>query len=361
MALSIGEETNNDSSKVDQEKNGRKLRSKDVSTSKKTLFDFDNLNRLLYRNERVVVSGVTDFDNLYSYNQEIGLPPQNLTNKLTEITLVDEVEVELEDDVLEDETYELFHKKMKKEEKVMANEDKLRILSEVDNLQTQLQLLKQYDWVRHLPQICHINDTRDIDELESKKELTIIEIEKLLRKYDSWKRRSDQLVNDMKNDIADLVDPVEEYDLPLETIKLNRKMEIRQRFGPTIKLKLNNGFMLVIDPVLPPKVVKSGKSDYAWKPSPIKVSSPIKSKVVKPTRVQPKPRTIHLEEVESIDLMTRSTGDLIFGTKITNLKVPQDGFQLPKFMKTESLTDEQERASFRKSLTQPYVGSPSVA
>lgn len=342
------------------EKTGRKLRSKDViPRSKQTLFNFDNVNRVLYQDQAIIIDQGTDFDNFYRYNQDIQLPAPKLINNLTKSSIFDYATRKLPiKDGLTDEIYENFHKKMKKEEKLMANEDKLRILSEVDNLQNQLSLLKQYDWVRHLPNICHINDFQDFDELELKKQLTIYEIEKLLKKYESWKRRSEQLVNDIKNPIIDIIPPQKEYDLSLDQIKLNRKKQIRNKYGPIIKLKLNNGFILVIDPILPPKIIKSDngidikvyKSQFKYPESPpVKVKKSFKPR--KHYKTKSKSISItKLVDVESVDLMTNHNGEMIFGTRIVDLKVPQDGFQLPKLMRKESLNNEQERISFRKSL-----------
>jgi something-about-silencing protein 4 len=266
----------------------------------------------------------------------------------------------------------MFHKKMKKDEKVMANEDRLRILSEVDNLQTQLNLLNQYDWVRHLPNICSINDVRDYDELVEKKDLTVVEIENSLRKYDNWKRRSDQLAHDIKSNIETSDGADEEYNLSLETIKANRKRENRQKYGPVIKLYLNNGYLLVIDPIQPPRivksqpgrirdsVVKSHTSNGIRKPSPGKhkerkrhtIATPKGALKVSPKPVLPPPTLLVvstikipknqcLENTSSVNLMTCSENGVIFGTKLSDMKVPHDGFVLPKLIKNVSKDNDQ--------------------
>ena len=69
----------------------------------------------------------------------------------------------------------------------MSNEERIKNLWELDTLQSQLERLTQYDWIRSLPDITVIKDMKDYDELERKKELTIKEIERLLQKHENWK------------------------------------------------------------------------------------------------------------------------------------------------------------------------------
>jgi len=350
---------------------GRKLRSKDGRNDKRaTLFNFDNINKLVYRDVVITVKKPSDFVNVYCHSQDCQLPDTSQVQKasnLTEIRLGDDGRVQRKvADPLPDDVFMMFHKKMKKDERVMANEDRLRILSEVDNLQTQLNLLNQYDWVRHLPSICSINDVRDYDELVEKKDLTVLEIENSLRKYDSWKRRSDQLAHDIKANL-DASDGDKEYTLPLETIRANRKRENRQKYGPVIKLYLNNGYLLVIDPIQPPRIVKtqpdrlrdSGltslknyKSNGVYKPNSRKHRERKRHTIAAPKPASPPPplppistiripKNQSLENASCVDLMTSSENGMIFGTRLSEMKVPHDGFVLPKLIKNMSRETDQ--------------------
>ncbi|KAG7195650.1 uncharacterized protein KQ657_003420 [Scheffersomyces spartinae] len=163
-------------------------------------------------------------------------------------------------DPLEDAIYGNFHRKMRREEKLMLTLERNDVLSEVDTLNHNLQLLQQYDWMRHLPSITRIDDPNDYDELESKKNLTIIEINKILRKYDNWKRRYDKLTNDIRtfNQNPHPNDSYEqdEYSIPVAQLRQRRLMQKRKLLGPIIKLRLNNGHVIIYDPEKPSVSVK---------------------------------------------------------------------------------------------------------
>lgn len=248
----------------DDGKSTRRLRSKEETNTecKPTLFNFEDINGLLYRDERIEVSSETSFENLYHSMNDAELPPKYKISRGSTIEIKEELlprRTKHYENILPDEIYEPFHRKMRKEERTMVNSDRLRILSEVDNLQCLLQKLNQYDWARHLPAITYIRDTRDYNELEEKKKLTIAEIGSILEKYDDWKRRQDKLNSDIREfDISRGEEKEsDEYTAPLEILKQRRAKQRRDAIGPIIKLRLNNGYSLIIDPVLAPKIVRT--------------------------------------------------------------------------------------------------------
>lgn len=243
--------------------NGRKLRSKDElkKNTDKALFNFENINKLIHRDQSIKIIGKTSNNSLYRYYGEHETSIPITINKIRDIESCNNIshrKSKQKVDILEDSIYEIFHKKMKKEERTMVNIDRSRIFSEVDNLYLLLQSLNQYDWIRHLPSITHINDIRDYDELESKKDLTIKEIQRIINKFENWKRRQDKLISDIKkyDTIRDDSDHEQDFHLPMEYLKQKRLKQRRMQAGPIIKLNLRNGYALVIEPFANPRIVK---------------------------------------------------------------------------------------------------------
>ncbi|EMG47447.1 Subunit of the SAS acetyltransferase complex, putative [Candida maltosa Xu316] len=141
---------------------------------------------------------------------------------------------------------------MKKNEKQMSNEERIKNLWELDTLQSQLENLNQYDWIRSLPNITKINDPKNYDELERKRELTISEIERLLRKHDNWRKRKEFFNNEVKeyspfenNEFENDDESDEEYDMPIETLRKRRQLERRKKYGPIIKVNLDEVVVVV--------------------------------------------------------------------------------------------------------------------
>lgn len=242
---------------------GRKLRSKDElkKNTDKALFNFENINKLVHRDQTIKIINKKSYDSLYRYYGETETTIPTNINKSRNIEIRNNLshrKSKQKVDILHDSIYEIFHKKMKKEERTMVNIDRSRILSEVDNLDLLLQALNQYDWVRHLPNITQINDIRDYDELETKKKLTIKEIQRILNKFENWKRRQDKLISDIKKHDTHREDSdhEQEFLLPIEYLKQKRLKERRIQAGPIIKLNLRNGYALVIEPFVNPRIVK---------------------------------------------------------------------------------------------------------
>ncbi|KAG2734550.1 hypothetical protein G9P44_002556 [Scheffersomyces stipitis] len=398
----------------------RKLRSNDhlKKEPNQLLFNFENLSRLLYRNDPISVSSETDYGKLFVSGADPGLPLPSAISKKSDVQIRSELLPRSKKNIadpLPDKCYDVFHRKMKKEEKVMTNEDRLRILSEVDNLQTQLALLNQYDWIRHLPGIAFINDPRDYEELEQKKLLTISEIERLIRKHENWRRRLDAITAAIKEFeiYGDDEKETDEYDVPIDVLKERRQAERRRLYGPRIKLRLNNLYSLIIDPILPPKIVhtseliKNGKSksgirkditpisngasnglhkpERTYKlpvrqqPSKSHPKAPVKQKLSRSVKhnsldksletVSPVSKTMEissphfkriarrgnsdyrLEDIttEHLDFQINGTDEIAFGTHI-GIEVSTREFQLPRALKRTADRTLKEREAFNSEL-----------
>ncbi|KAG7661710.1 uncharacterized protein J8A68_004768 [[Candida] subhashii] len=370
---------------IKKEKPERQLRSKDIAQKQpnKTLFNFDNVNEHLQGNKPIKLTDTTGDENRpYVFYGESGnvpdLPPHTDTLKIVEPLLPRRSQNR--DDPLPDSLYEVFYKKMKKEEKVMTNEERLRILSEVDSLQDQLKLLHQYDWIRHLRNIASINNPNDYEELQLKRDLSIAEIRRLLRKHDNWRRRYDTLNNDIRenigvNDGSELSDDPD-YECSIEELRDRRKLERAQRYGPVIRLNLSEKYSLVIDPVAPPKIVE------VEPPNPIrKVESPNHiAKVEKPIETKPEPidtvsremQTMpasdiriqtnamlsstgipkskvwvyrqNLEEVENVNEIDFQIKDSthVFGTSLERLEPTVGGFKMPHALRKRNFRPQKQ-------------------
>lgn len=242
----------------------RKLRSKEDGTSK-VLFNFDKINRLITDNKRITIENDVTTTNMYRwYEDDAKIPEAAKTAKTVNLKLLNQLlprRNKLKLDKLDPSVYEPFHKKMKKEEKNMTNSDRMKIMAEVDNLRTQLQLINQYDWIRHLPKITHINDLKNYDELVLKRELTIREISRLLKKFDDWKRRNDRLLQDIK-DFEHGIDSDDEDErilrVPIEELQQQRMEQRIEKDGKTVVLNLRNGYGILAGPYLVPKIIEFG-------------------------------------------------------------------------------------------------------
>ncbi|CAH2354805.1 hypothetical protein CLIB1423_19S00694 [[Candida] railenensis] len=337
--------------------NERKLRSKDeIRRSNPTLFNFEKINKLLFRDQPIKVTSSLNFENLYNESgaSSSSQQPKVPTSKANSVVIREELlprksKGKARDVPLQDSNYELFHKRMKKEEKKMTNIDRQRILNECDTLETSLRLLEQHDWVKHIRSITQIYDPHNYKELEYKKVLTIYEIKRLLKKYASWKKREDQLMLDIKqynhkishrgentfnagdvvsnghsihNDLEPNSDSVEsEFSLSLDELKNKRKSERCQKYGQIIKLKLHNGLSLVIDPVFPPKFIQT--LDTSTKTTPVTSNSP-------------EPKDTSTEEVAKL------------GIEIPNIE--PHNFTISQNWKLHSKEWKSERAKLRNSL-----------
>ncbi|CAI5759392.1 unnamed protein product [Candida verbasci] len=317
----------------------RKLRSKDTTNNNSTLlYDFDNINEYISNDKPIGITKKAS-DNHYSW---FGIMNKPLPTKQIDIIEIDQIlPRRVQIDPLPSSKYEIFHRKMRKDEKQMINEEKDRNFYELDILTSELQTLNQYNWEKRLCQITKVNDPRDTSELELKKQLTINEIEKILRKSENWRKRNDLFNNKFKNYVRKETDESDEdYDLPLEEVKLKRKNERRLKYGPKVKLNLGNDLCLIIDPFGIPKIVKGHAAITKSKTqSPRKIvrempkSKPkevIKKEVHVPIESF-KQKSIKLENVtKDMKIDFKNSGDeVLFGTLSNNLPTFANGFQLP--------------------------------
>lgn len=241
----------------------RKLRSTGPNGRKNALFCFDDVSALLFREAPMRTSHHTNYDDLHSHFADSALPEPTQHLGSSRVTAVDDFlpRKRSKTDVLPDALYEPFHRRMTREEKAMTASDRAKVLTDMEFLQALLLLLNQKDWAIHLPKITVINDPRDPAELHLKLRLTKAEIARLLAKYDSWKRRCDLLARDMR-EYAEGVDSDDEnadvFLLPPLVLAARRERQRAVKNGPVVRIKLNNGFEIILDPCGIPKIVPEG-------------------------------------------------------------------------------------------------------
>ncbi|KAM9894787.1 hypothetical protein OXX79_008478 [Metschnikowia pulcherrima] len=252
----------------------RKLRSSDSGAKNAALlYDFDHVNKLIHEDARIrldFVSKVSRSSPYEHFGEACKISSQTINSDLS----VRRAEEELPRrrrriiaDPLNDEVYETFHRRMKKEERSRTLTDRGRMYFEMDNLKSQLELLQQHDWNKHLPTLTKINDRSDVDELLKKRQATMHEIEKTLAKFANWEARSSVLSAEMKvwesqtltrkrvdDDDADDVDETV-LDVPLHILAKERRQRRIARDGMPIRILLRNGHQVRYNPYSSPTVV----------------------------------------------------------------------------------------------------------
>ncbi|KAI5954897.1 hypothetical protein KGF54_001458 [Candida jiufengensis] len=293
----------------------RKLRSRDdKQLEDKNLFNFDNINHYLYREKEIRIDNNPEIDKLplYTYYKEENneeIKPKLIDHgdiiKIKRKKIIIDPNIE---DPLPDSTYQIFHRKMRKEEAQMLNEEKIKNLMELDNFQNYLKLLNQYDWIRHLPSITKINDLKNLEEMEIKKNLTIDEIEKMLYKQSIWKKKKDEFANNVRlyNNQGiqfEIID--EEYDL--SQVPDDEEDEEDEELMNEVA-ENNNG----AEKSITKKVVKRVRKPKA--------------------KIEPKVEEVKekLEDIDgTINIDIYGSSDDLFGSDFFDVKVSEKGFQLP--------------------------------
>ncbi|KAH3672088.1 hypothetical protein WICPIJ_010173 [Wickerhamomyces pijperi] len=170
--------------------------------------------------------------------------------------------------------YELYHRKMEKEEKRMANRDKEKIYFEADKLKSDIETLNSLEWTRSLPHMTYVRDVKDVTEMTKKRDLTVKYIETILGKFDSYKKREDRITKrsklrlrekdlqiytkvDKYDYMAESATDEEEENMTNEEIKKHRERKLFAKFGPRIKLNLTNGKTLIAEPFKETSVVET--------------------------------------------------------------------------------------------------------
>lgn len=258
-----------------EEQKRRRLRLSDTDATKNTafLYNFDNGNLLLHENGRIRIDDKSpaSSENLYVYFGDASVAPPPVIGRNNEIRY-EPAELPRRrrrnlEDPLNDHVYETFHRRMKKDERSRTLTDRARMYFEMDNLKTQLELLEQHDWNKHLPQITILKDRSDVDELLAKRLATMREIKKTLAKFASWEARCNAHAREVKEFDArrrtvlalendDDADDADEsiLDVPLEELAKKRRIRRLEKHGRPIRILLGNGCSIRYNPYLTPLV-----------------------------------------------------------------------------------------------------------
>ncbi|CAK9439870.1 uncharacterized protein LODBEIA_P39700 [Lodderomyces beijingensis] len=333
----------------------RRLRSNDTLAKdphpNNNLFNFDKVNQYLYNAKPIQISADAspNWPLYHFYTDDASLSPKPSIDpaKFKIIKLDASCQPPSsslpplfrtkKNDPLPASKFEIFHRKMRKDEKQMLNDEKIRHLSELDTLQHNLALLHQYDWIRHLPQITHIQDKNDLQEMELKRDLTVAEIERIMARSAEWRKKKDAFVLEMKN--FDVVDDDDNDDLEYDVA-----WEKSMRFGESGNNKNNkdNNENKKKDKNVKNKDKKEkekGLETPRVKKLTLKLGPPPSPKVHTPKSSQVKgasalERAKKLEEVgkeADINLFVTDTPhDYIFGCDFQDIPASITGFQLPQ-------------------------------
>lgn len=241
----------------------RKLRLSDGPTASSLQFNFENINKLLFLHEPLQVKAVPeDWGKPYRYfHSAIEIPP--VTKKQVTITSHDTIlprRNRVRSDPLPDELYLPFHRRMKKDEKSVTTSERDRIYFEMDNLRAQLQHLKGNEWQRYLPVTTVITNKVDQEELHRKRELTILELERILARLAGWEGRCNKLASDLKrfekkqgqfldSDCSDDESILSESFLKIRAAKSRKRL---YEYGAPCRILLRNGYSISFNPYRDP-------------------------------------------------------------------------------------------------------------
>ena len=238
-----------------------------------TLFNFERVNGLIYRNEEITISPAVSSDKLYTDllpNDAFVLPKRPSTAIVVHEVIRPRRTRNNLPEPLPDHLYVGFHRRLKREETMMTNADILRLLLEIDRLKDHLRILQSLDWARHLPTITVVNNRADMSEMENKRRLTIGEIERLIANYDLWCRRQDRLraenrlldTHDLPSDDEDV------FSISIEQLRERREKEKTSKL-PHLILNLGNGYAVVSEPSKLPQIQPINDKEHIALRSPI--------------------------------------------------------------------------------------------
>ena len=315
----------------------RKLRSKDERSKKPNLFNFENTNSILYEGHKLGLSFGSKANNYYKYypdedkntcdlrDKHIGSEIEFITDSLPRLSK--------KNDELHDNVYSLFHRKMMREEKTMSNAEKEKVNSEIDNYSLKLNSLLLDGWTNVLPCITYIEDKNDYPELVTKKKLTIQEISRLIETFENIRKRQESLKAEIKSWYTETTkgsDDRSEFDMSIYQLKEKRLREKLKR-GPIIRLRLHNGYEIIIDNNGIPKVRKIDDSLNGNKEHTTSKKSP----------------TIN---VHKLDFKVKAEEDVAFGVRLSDLG--REDFEIKKEWKKFASTYKVERIKNRKALNE---------
>lgn len=234
------------------------------------LFDFDNGNVLLTLNQPIFL------DRLKS---QVPIQLKSLIATKEEPVLVKREPVVFREldlparrfrnvpDPLADDVYQVFHRRMKKDERSVALVDKSKLHFDIDNLQSQLKLLDQHDWIKHLPSMVVLNDRNDYDELVTKRGMARKDILKTLKKFQDWEARSSAHTLTVKNHLRGNIGLGDEDDLneliltrSIPSLAKERAALRIAQHGTPVRIVLRNGYDLLAMPHRKPRIVLTGTS-----------------------------------------------------------------------------------------------------
>lgn len=192
------------------------------------------------------------------------------------------------EDMLSDDIYRPYHKRMLKQENRMINNDKLQSEAEAERLQRIFEKLDSMDWKSSLVKITVIQNLDDDKELEDKRILTKKAIEDMLDKFHDMKNRSNLLsrnykvgrIDPVKNPevLYDKVDKTlimgyesssdeEEEAMSMDEIRTHRRLKREQRYGCPVVIHLKESarsrmkFTIVAEPLRKPYIAKNTKDE----------------------------------------------------------------------------------------------------
>lgn len=252
------------------EQKKRKLRlDHELNPAYSKLFDFDNGNALLSLNQPIfldrLVSRKLKQNNLGSVNAE----PQLIKRESAVFRDLDLPARRYRNvpDPLSEDIYQVFHRRMKKDERSVALVDKNKLHFDIDNLQSQLKLLDQHDWIKHLPTMVVLKDRNDYDELVTKRGIARKEIHKTLKKFQDWEARSSAHTLTVKNYLRGNIGLGDEDDLneliltrALPSLAKERAALRIAQHGTPVRIVLRNGYDLLAMPHRKPRIVLTGTS-----------------------------------------------------------------------------------------------------
>lgn len=223
-----------------------------------TLFNFERVNGLIYRDEEITISPAVSSDKLYTDllpDDAFVLPKRPSTAIVVHETVRPRRTRNNLPEPLPDDLYIGFHRRLKREETVMTNADILRLLLEIDRLKDHLRILRSLDWARHLPTITVVNNRSDSNEMNYKRKLTIGEIERLIANYDLWCRRQDRLRAENRR-LDTHEDPSDDEDVFSISIEQLRERRGKQKTSklPHLILNLRNGYAIISEPSKFPRI-----------------------------------------------------------------------------------------------------------
>lgn len=200
-----------------------------------------------------------------------------------------EISPTLSDNMLPDDLYYSYHKKMLKQENRMLETDLVHGENEADRLHLLSEKLDMLNWPSILRKVAVINNPTDQEEIVRKKEQTKQYINSMLEKFEAMKRKCNILARNHK---TGKIDPSkdwpkvynnierklvinyhsssdeEEEEMPIDEIRKHRRQKRQQQCKGSIVVQLtmtahgpNTRYAIVAEPLRRPYVIKVSQSE----------------------------------------------------------------------------------------------------